>query len=286
MVSGPPRGIFVFELLFFHSTPCFLGFSGLKFPEFSRIFGLSPRAQGPFWTPRVPTPSCRKVCVKPGRWGRKIRKSRKTLQSPRIPGIWNRQKRQTPHFSKKMVSGPWRFWEIRPIFAIFAFFSKMTPKIGVFPPKIGYFRLFSALFGTFTGTCLSGPAATPKFREIFGKFSGRRRLAGGPPWTPFGPPLDPLGTLFGVPPGPFGVRLGSVWGSVWGPVWGSVWGPFGTRLGPVWDPMETLYGPYGYVCQTIFIGFILDFFTSLIHYFMYVIVVIVVIERYVMLYLL
>ena len=45
MVSGPWRGIFVFELLFFHSTPCFFGFSGLIFPEFRDFRKILP--QGP-----------------------------------------------------------------------------------------------------------------------------------------------------------------------------------------------------------------------------------------------
>ena len=240
MVSGPPRGIFKNSLLFFHSTPCFFGKFALFFPEFCRFSACSPRAQRPFWTPRCPTPSCRKVCVKPGRWGKLFRKKRFLVPSGLVSEIGGGQKRDFPVFSKKMVSGPWRFSEIRPIFAYFRFFSKITPKIGVFPPKIGYFRVFSGFFWGFPGPVRSGPAATRKFREIFGKFPVRRRLAGGPPWTPLGPGLDPIGTRFRVPPGPigvpFGVRLGSVWDPIWDPVWGPIW--------TLWRPMETLYGPY------------------------------------------
>ena len=130
-----------------------------------------------------------------------------------------------------MVSGPWRFSKIRPIFANFGKFPKITPKIGVFPPKIGYFRVFSGFFREISGPSKPGPAPTPKFREIFGKFRVRRRRPVDPLWDPFGTRLGPggpcLGSVWGPSRGPFGVRLG-------------------VRLGSVWDPIGTLFGvPYG-----------------------------------------
>ena len=244
MVSGPSRGIFENELLFLHSTPCFLGFSALFFREFSEFSACSPRAQRPFWTPRVPQPPCSKCCVKPGRWGHKMRKKRFLGCVGLFSGIGGGQKRQTPRFSKKMVSGPWRFSEIRPIFANFRFFSKITPKIGVFPPKIGYFRVFSGFFRGPYGPGPTRSGADPKisgnFREISGPAGTGRRPPLDPPWTPFGPPWDPFS-------GPTGSDLGSVWGPFGvrfgvhlDPPWDPVWGPFGVRLGPHGDPIWTL----------------------------------------------
>ena len=246
MVSGPPRGIFENLLLFLHSTPCFLGFSALFFREFSEFSACSPRAQRPFWTPRVPQPPCSKCCVKPGRWGHKMRKKRFLGCVGLFSGIGGGQKRQTPRFSKKMVSGPWRFSEIRPIFAYFRFFSKITPKIGVFPPKIGYFRVFSGFFRGPYGPGPTRSGADPKisgnFREISGPAGTGRRP---PPRPPLDPLWTPLGPVFGSHRVRFGVRLGSVWGPIWGPFGpplgpglGSVWGPFGTPWRPYMDPIN------------------------------------------------
>ena len=237
MVSGPPKGIFQKKDLFFHSTPCFFGFSALFFGKFPRFSGLSPRAQAPFSTPRVPKPSCSKACVKPGRWGRLLRKRRFFVPSGLVSEIGGGQKRQTPRFSKKMVSGPWRFSEIRPKIGKFAKFPKITPKIGVFPPIFADFRRFSGNFRGLTGVCPTRPGGAPNFREIFGKFRVWRDRAAAPLDPPLGPGLDPVWTRFGT-------RLGPVWDPVWGPFGvrlgsdlGSVWGRFGTRLGPVWDPV-------------------------------------------------
>ena len=181
MVSGPPRGIFIFELLFFHSTPCFWGKFPFFFPEFSRFSGLSPRAQRPFSTPRELCRPVLKACVKPGRWGQQILFFRFLGCAGLFSEIGGAKKRQTPRFSKKMVSGPWRFSKIRPNFEFFRKFPKITPKIGVFPPIFADFRQFSGKFREISGPAGPGLAPTPNFREIFGKFSGPAGPGGRPP---------------------------------------------------------------------------------------------------------
>ena len=61
-------------------------------------------------------------------------------------------------------------------------------------------------------------------------------VALGLPWGPFG---TPLGSLWALPRGRFGTPLGSIWDPL-GVPWEPPWGTFGTLLEPTRDALEAL----------------------------------------------
>ena len=146
MVSGPPRGIFENELLFLHSTPCFLGFSALFFREFSEFSACSPRAQRPFWTPRVPQPPCSKCCVKPGRWGPKSQNYRFLGCVGLFSGIGGGPKTPNSPFFEKNGLWPLEIFGNSPDFREFSVFFENYPENRRFSSEN---RVFSGIFGVF-----------------------------------------------------------------------------------------------------------------------------------------